>query len=190
MSNVLGLSGSPIKGGSTEILVQEVLRGAASSGAQTEYICLNDLRIMPCQSCGKSPEAGYCFFRDDMDPIYRSFDRCEALVIGSPMYFDSVSAQTKLFIDRTNCFRQVILGERPKFGRRHFKERKGAMVLVGGQRERFEYARRVISGFFVWADVKGIGLITYSHDDWEAGSVIHSPNIMRQAFELGVKLTA
>lgn len=188
MSNILGISGSPVKNGSTEVLIQEVLRGAASGGAQTEYFCLNDLKIMPCQSCGKSPEDSYCFFRDDMDLIYESFDRCDALIIGSPMYFDCISAQTKLFIDRTNCFRPVIPGDHPQFGKRQYKERRGGIILVGGQQEQFEHARRVIGGFFVWADVKPVSLITYSHKDWEVGSVVHNPDIVKQAFELGVRL--
>lgn len=182
---VLGVSGSPVVGSSTEILVKEVLKGAESVGAATDYIYLNELDIMPCQACGQSPEDSYCFFRDGMDVIYDKFDRCDALVIGSPIYFDSVSAQTKLFIDRTNCFRLLTPDGETKFVERIAKRRKGAMILVGGEREEYEHARRVIGGFFVWANIKSLGVIRYAFDSFEKGTVANHPDIMRQAFDTG-----
>jgi len=190
VKNVLGISGSPIVDGSTEILIREVLRGAESSGAKTDFIRLNELDIMPCQSCGRSPEDGYCFFRDGMDLIYEKFDWCDALVIGSPIYFDSVSAQTKLFIDRTNCFRTLHIDGSEHFVSRMTKKRTGAIVLVGGEREKYEYARRVIGGFFVWANVKPVGLLTYAHGSWDKGSSANDTGALQQAVDLGVKLIA
>lgn len=190
MSRVLGISGSPVRSGSTDILVHEVLRGAAESGAQTDYISLNELDIMPCQSCGQSPDEGYCFFNDGMDEIYEKFDRCDAIVVGSPIYFDSVSAQTKLFIDRTNCFRAIAPHTPEGFIQRIEKRRKGAIILVGGEREKYEYARRVIGGFFVWANIEPAGLIHYGHSGWNRGGVAQDAAIMLQAFELGQNLTA
>ncbi len=190
MSNILGLSGSPVQDSSTELLVREILRGAESTGAQSAFIGLNGLDIMPCQACGQSPETGYCFFNDGMDEIYETFDWCDAIVIGSPIYFDSVSAQTKLFIDRTNCFRAFHPSGPEQFTNRIKKRRKGAMVLVGGEREKYEYARRVIGGFFVWANVESVGLIHYGHSGRGRGSVVNHPEIMKEAFDLGVGLTA
>jgi len=189
LKNVLGISGSPVIGSSTELLVKEILRGAESKGAATEYIFLNELDIMPCQACGQSPEDGYCFFNDGMDLIYEKFDWCDAIVIGSPIYFDSVSAQTKLFIDRCNCFRAFIPEGESGFIKRIEKWRRGAMVLVGGEREKYEYARRVIGGFYVWANVESVGLITYAHAGSRKGSVAESPDLLEKAFDIGVKLT-
>lgn len=188
MSSVLGLSGSPILGSSTELLVKEILRGARSRGASTEYIYLNALDLLPCQSCGRSPDEGYCFFHDGMDEIYAKFTACDALVIGSPVYFDSVSAQTKLFIDRTNCFRAFAPDTDGLFIPRMTRKRKGAIVLVGGEREEYEYARRVIGGFFVWANVEPAGLLTYAHADSERGTVIRRPEILQAAYDLGTVL--
>jgi len=188
IKNVLGISGSPVIGSSTELLVREVLRGAESKGAATEYILLNELDIMPCQACGQSPEDGYCFFNDGMDTIYGKFDWCDAIVIGSPIYFDSVSAQTKLFIDRCNCFRSFVDDGESKFIQRIEKRRRGAIVLVGGEREKYEYARRVIGGFYVWANIESVGLVTYAHADSGKGSVIQSPENLKTAFDVGVQL--
>ena len=187
-ANVLGICGSPVRGGSTEILIEEILRGAQSAGALTDYIFLNDLQIMPCQACGKSPTEGYCFFHDGMDEVYKKFDWCDAVVIGSPIYFDSVSAQTKLFIDRTNCFRSLNIDGPEHFIPRMQKKRKGAIILVGGEREEYEHARRVIGGFFVWANVKSVGLITFAHSSWDKGAVVGASDVLRQAHEVGIEL--
>jgi multimeric flavodoxin WrbA len=188
LSNILGISGSPVQGSSTEILVREILRGAESRGAKADFISLNELDIMPCQACGQSPEEGFCFFNDGMEEIYERFERCDSIVVGSPIYFDSVSAQTKLFIDRTNCFRTLNIEGPEHFTPRITKHRKGAMVLVGGEREKYEYARRVIGGFFIWAGIESIEVIYYGHGNWGKGSVIKEIEIMGRAFKIGIKL--
>ncbi len=185
---ILGICGSPVRGSSTELLVQEVLRGAQSNGAVAEYIFLNDLEIMPCQACGRAPEDAYCFFNDGMDEIYAKFDWCDSLVIGSPIYFETVSAQTKLFIDRCNCFRAMNPDGPERFIQRISKRRRGGMVLVGGEKERYEHARRVIGGFYVWGNVESAGLVTYSRDTFEIGTAAGNEDAMKQAFDLGKNL--
>lgn len=188
MTKILGISGSPVVGSSTELLIKEVLKGGKAAGAKTKYICLNELEIMPCQACGQSPDEDYCFFTDGMDEIYKAFDWCDVIVVGSPIYFDSVSAQTKLFIDRTNCFRHFKPDIPELIIPRIEKRRKGSIILVGGEREKFEPARKVVGGFFVWANVEKDGLITYSHSGIEKGSVKKDKKIMQEAYETGQKL--
>ncbi|MEE9442054.1 MAG: flavodoxin family protein [candidate division Zixibacteria bacterium] len=188
MTKILGISGSPVIGSSTELLVREVLKGGKAAGAKTKYIYLNELDIMPCQACGESPDDGYCFFNDGMDEVYKAFDWCDAIVIGSPIYFDSVSAQTKLFIDRSNCFRHYRPESPELIIPRIEKRRKGIIILVGGKREKFEPARKVVGGFFVWANVERFGLISYSHSGFEKGSVKKDKKVMKEAFETGQKI--
>ncbi len=190
MIRVIGLSGSPVSGSSTELLVEEVLRGAETAGAETELIYLNEYEIMPCQACGKNPDNGYCFFSDGMSELYEKFEECDAIVVGSPIYFDSVSAQTKLFIDRTNCFRSIDFDNPGEYHLRFEKKRKGAMVLVGGERKEYEFARRVIGGFFVWAGIENLGLISYAYNGMEKGTVSGDKKLLKQAFEIGRKLAA
>lgn len=100
---VCGIVGSPNKNGNVDLLVSQVLKGASSQGAETHKIYLNDLNIKPCQSCGVDPYPKYCLFDDDMKVVYDALESCEVIVLGSPVYFDTVSAQTKLMIDRSNC---------------------------------------------------------------------------------------
>ncbi len=119
--------GSPKKHGSVDLLVSQVLKGASSEGAATDKIYLNDLNIKPCQSCGVDPNPEYCLLNDDMKIIYNALQSCEAIVLGSPVYFDTASAQVKLMIDRCNCLMPYIKRNDGTFGfeRRMKKRKKG-----------------------------------------------------------------
>ena len=189
---VLGLNGSPVKGGNTQILIEEVLRGAASVGAECRHVALNELVIKPCQSCGRSPEPELCFLRDDMDALYRDLMEYDGFVLGSPIYFDTVSAQMKLFIDRCNCLRPLSPDETELGGftfKNPFHETGcGAMVLVGGERQEFECARKVIAGFFNWANVESVGQVFYVNRSWEKGTVSSEQRLLKQAFQLGLAM--
>ncbi|MBC7217638.1 MAG: flavodoxin family protein [Candidatus Caldatribacterium sp.] len=101
---VVGFVGSPRKGGNTQLLVERVLCGAASLGARTSIYFLNELNIRGCQACHHCKEYRECRQKDDMTQLYNVIREAEGLVIGSPIYMDYLSAQTKLFIDRLFAF--------------------------------------------------------------------------------------
>jgi len=69
-------------------------------GADTEKIYLNDLDIKPCQACTKYPAPKFCWYEDGMARIYTAIENADVLIIGTPAYYDGVSAQLKLVIDR------------------------------------------------------------------------------------------
>jgi len=101
---VVGFVGSPRKGGNTQLLVERVLSGASSKGAQTSIYFLNELNIRGCQACNYCKEHGECRQQDDMVQLYKAIKEAKGLVIGSPIYMDYLSAQTKLFLDRLFAF--------------------------------------------------------------------------------------
>lgn len=122
---VCGIIGSPNKKGNVDLLVSQVLKGASGQGAKTCKIYLNDLHIKPCQSCGVDPYPKYCFFDDDMKLIYDALESYDVIVLGSPVYFDTVSAQVKLMIDRSNCLTPYVKRPNGTFGfERRLKKRK------------------------------------------------------------------
>jgi len=149
---------------------------------------LNDLRITPCQSCGKSPGEELCFFRDDLYPFLHAFAQADLVVASSPIYFDTVSAQTKLFIDRCNCFKPLEGYDtgRYEFRQLSLKRRLGLIILVGGERQRFEPALTVIKGFFIWTGVKFAGQLLFQHGEYARGAVAQQPEILLRAFDLGL----
>ena len=188
---ILAISGSPVNGGNVEVLLEQICKGAASKGAKYSLIHLNDLEILPCQACGKSPEPDFCFYTDGMGLVYEKLVDCDILVLGSPIYFDCLSAQAKLFIDRCNCIRPPIETKEGEFvfKNRFKRKRKGAIVLVGGKKGKFEHALSVLRGFFKWTNFRLVDSLIYKHDTWEVGEVKNNKEIMKKAFDLGERLT-
>jgi multimeric flavodoxin WrbA len=91
------------RGGNTDILLDKVLEGARNRGANTEKVILNTLKFSPCQECEKVREDGTCRIKDDMQPLYEKIKKADALILASPIFFGSLSAQTKMMIDRFQC---------------------------------------------------------------------------------------
>ena len=115
MAKVIGLVGSPRKGGNTDTLVKAVLAGAAAQEADTEIHYLNDLDIRGCQGCDTCKETRACVLDDDMKVLYTAVAEADGIVIGSPIYACYFSAQTKLFVDRLYaCFDQNLVSWLPK----------------------------------------------------------------------------
>lgn len=102
---VIGINGSPRKQWNTATLVAKTLEGAAEQGAQTELVHLYDLDFKGCTSCfacktrgGKS--YGCCAMKDGLTPLLEKIATADALVIGSPVYFGSVTGETRSFMER------------------------------------------------------------------------------------------
>jgi len=187
---VRGIVGSPCKNGSVDLLVSEVLKGAASKGAETCKLYLNDLNIKPCQSCGVDPNPEHCLFKDDMEQVYDVLENCDAVVLGSPVYFDTVSAQVKLMIDRSNCLMPYVEKADGTFGfeRRLKKPKKGVFVVVSGKEQELDTILATVKGFFFWANIELVETVSYAHDDNELGSAKSDEVKMKQAFDVGVRL--
>ncbi len=101
---VLGIVCSPRKGGNTEILVEEALAAVREAGAQTELFLVAGKNISGCDGCGSCFQTGVCRIKDDMQTLYIQMEAADAIIFGSPVYFNSVTAQAKAIIDRTFIF--------------------------------------------------------------------------------------
>jgi len=190
-NRLLILNGSPIRGSNTDVISDRIAEGVAQNGWQHETVFLNDLQIKPCQSCGVREDDDICIYHDDLYPFYDEFSNCDAVIAATPVYFDTVSAQLKLIIDRCNCYRPLkksATGER-YLEKREWKKRRGVIVLVGGPRQKYDCALTVIKGFFIWTGVKFVDSICYSHEDWDAGSVVENEAVMQSAYRLGLSLS-
>jgi multimeric flavodoxin WrbA len=185
---IVGISGSPTGGSSTDLLINAILEGVSAPHVKTRFIKLNDLNILPCQACGKSPEPNYCFFQDDMDNIYSLMAKADAIILGSPVYFDSISAQAKIFIDRTNCLRPLDFSvtDETRFKKPLFEGKKGGFVLVGGNK--FETAARTARAFFIWAGIERVFEMNYISVGNEIGSVRLDAEALDKARNYGKEL--
>lgn len=187
---ICGIVGSPIKNGNVDLLVSQVLKGASSQGVETQILYLNDMNIETCQSCGVDPYPKYCLIDDNMSLIYNALASCDAIVLGSPVYFDTVSAQTKLAIDRCNCLMPYVKRPDGTFGfkRRIEKRKKGVFIAVGGKDQEFNTIQTTIEGFFNWANVELVERILFAHDDDELGGVKNDEREMTRAFKVGINI--
>jgi len=185
---VLGIAGSPRRGGNTDLLLAEVIKGAASKGAETKTIVLNDLHFIACQHCDACLKKGKCKYQDDMQMIYNEFEQADRIVLASPIQFTGVTAQMKAMIDRCQCLwaRKYVLKIPPLSNER---QRKGFFISVGGRRvaNLFQPALIMVKTLFRILDIDYAGELLFSGMD-EKGAITKHPDTLYQAFLAGQKL--
>ena len=185
---VLGISGSPLRGGNTDMLLDEFMKGAASKGAEVKTIVLNNLKVTPCQHCDACMEKGECRIEDDMQDIYQEFEQADVIVLASPIQFMGITAPMKAMIDRfqSRWARKYVLKVPPL---RDERERKGFFISVGGTKLKnlFEPALIMIKTFFRILNITYAGELVFPGID-EKGAIARHPDALNQAFLAGQKL--
>jgi multimeric flavodoxin WrbA len=104
MKKIVVLNGSPHQGGCTAALVEKMSGAAERDDAEVTRYFLNDLSMKGCQGCFRCQQTGRCAVLDDMQPIYDALLEADALVLASPVYMWSMSAQLKTAVDRLFAF--------------------------------------------------------------------------------------
>ena len=175
---VLGIICSARKGGNTEILVQEALIGAKERGAEVESLNISEMKIAPCDGCMTCRQTGECRIKDDMQKIYKKLLEANGLILGSPVYFWSISGQAKIFMDRTFALR---------FPYHKLDNKVGGAIVATGRRGSVS-ALSVINNFFLGQDmlVSGLGIVGYGT---EKGQVREDKQGIEGARSLGTQVT-
>lgn len=183
---IVVLLGSPRKKGNTAVLANQIIAGAESAGATAEKIFLHGKDISPCQACYacQRPDSKGCAIDDEMQPIFNKLVEADGWVIASPVYWFSMSAQTKLFLDR--CFAL------PAYKKDAFSGKRIAVAMSFGDEDAFisgcVNALRTFqdSARYVGADL--VGMVYGSAD--KPGEIRSNLSLMQQAEALGKKLVA
>ena len=100
---ILILTASPRNNGNSTILALKAAEGVKAAGGEADVVPLGKLKIAPCNACDAcraKPETG-CVIKDDMQPLYQKISEAQGVIFATPVYWFNVSAQMKLFIDRT-----------------------------------------------------------------------------------------
>ena len=97
---VIGIVGSPRKGGNTEFLTRHTLKAIEDEGLDTELIRLAGLNIRPCNACMVCQKEERCSIDDDLFPLYTKMKQAEGIILASPVYFGSATALLKALMDR------------------------------------------------------------------------------------------
>ena len=187
MFNVLGINGSPRIGGNTDILLNKVLDGCRDKGARTEKIMINALKFSPCQECDKLRDDVACVIEDDMQPVFKKFQEADVIILASPIFFGSLSAQTKMMIDRFQClWRARYILKKDIFQ----KERKGVFISVEASSKEsfFDNAKSIVKNLFAIINVDYQEELFCSGID-QKGDILKYPDILNEAFELGQRIS-
>ena len=182
---ITGIVGSPRLKKNTDALVQQALDGCKSKGAVVETIYLNKLKIKPCQ-VHKVQDGKGCIMRDGMDTVYEIFEATDGLVLGTPVYYNSVSSQMKLMIDRSYCLAKAVpLGP----GKRKYvtmvkKPKKGIVFSIGGSGTNPDC---VLPIFDIWSSEVNLEIIdTLCVSEGQLGKLpMESEKTLEAAFEKG-----
>jgi len=187
---VLGIFGSPRRGGNTEALLKEYLRGCRDALAEAEEVYLRDLKITPCLEIYACRKDGKCPIRDDMQNLYGKISETDILVLASPVFFYSVSAQAKAFIDRCQAFwsKKYLLKQPVAPGK---EMRKGVFISVGGSKGEkvFDGALLTMKYFFDAVDMVFYKSLLYRGVD-EKGEILRHPTAMAEAYGLGKEMAS
>lgn len=122
---IVGVMGSPRKGGRTDILLDVALEEARTNGASVTKISVAPKKIQPCNGCLKCTSNGTCVIKDDMEEIYEELLAAEGIIWATPVYFWSMTGQTKVVMDRTYALTH------PKL---RLASKVGGVILVAGNR--------------------------------------------------------
>jgi len=183
---VLVILGSPRRKGNSSTLAARISRGAESAGAEVETLFLHGLKISPCRGCDTCQKDGSkgCAIKDDMQEIYAKLMKSDAWVIASPVYWFTMSAQTKTFMDR--CYALTAYAENPFAGKRI------AIAMSYGDADPVKSgcvnALRTFQDAFRYTGSRIVGMVYGSA--MEAGEIAHNRALMREAEELGKRLVS
>jgi len=145
-----------------------VLEGAGTSHS---FISLADVEVSACCGCRKCSGTGKCIIPDGMHGIYEELRKCDAVVLGSPVYFGNINASLKAVMDRTICL----------FSEKTLKDKLGAGVACTG-RDAADIVLGAISKFYTYHKIIYIGGVA------GYGAITDEKEACQEAVTLGQRL--
>lgn len=186
MPNITAIYGSPRRKGNTTALLKRAVQGASDAGAQVEEIVLRDLKMSPCLEIYGCKKTGRCLINDDFQKVYDQLAASDGLMLASPIFFYTVSAHTKILMDRCQSLwvKKYWLDKVP-FGKQTFK-RKGLFIAAGATKGKklFDGTLLTVKYFFDVLDMELWNSLLYRGIDFE-GDILKHPEYLSQAYETG-----
>jgi multimeric flavodoxin WrbA len=181
---VLGIMGSPRLGGNTDLLLDAALNGAQSLGAEAEKINIASLKIGPCREIYACVKDGNCPIKDDMTGLYDKLVNADAIIVATPIFFYTVSAQLMNLISRCQA-----LWSRRYTLNMAMPEKKGAFMAVGATKgaKLFDGPKLTIRYFFKAINADYTDELLIRGVD-KKGEIKDHPTALKDAYELGKRL--
>lgn len=173
---ILVISASPRKGGNSEILADEFIKGAQSAGHSAEKICLYDKKIQFCRGCLACQKTHTCVLEDDAAAIVEKMTLADAVVFATPIYFYEMCGQMKTLLDRTN----------PAYGTDYqFRDIYLLAAAADADERSFDGAIQGLRGWIAcFASARLAGVVKAAGADAK-GAVRALPSVTRAAYEMG-----
>jgi multimeric flavodoxin WrbA len=190
MANILAIYGSPRRKGNTALLLKRAVEGAREAGSSVEEIVLRDLKMSPCLEIYGCKETGRCAIKDDFQSVYDKLLACDGLMLASPIFFYTVSAHTKILMDRCqSLWVNRYWLEKTPFGKKEFK-RKGLFISAGATRGKklFDGVLLSVRYFFDALDMELWNSLLYREMDFE-GDVLKHPEYLEETYATGRRFT-
>lgn len=189
MAKITAIFGSPRRKGNTSLLLQKAVAGARSKGASVTELILRDLKISPCLEIYGCKKMGQCIIQDDFQYAIKEVLDSDGIMLASPIFFYTVSAHTKIFMDRCQSLwvkKYWIEGVHP---RNWIARRKGIFICVGAThgKKLFDGALLTVRYFYDVLDTELLEPLLFRGLDFE-GDVLKHPQMLDAAFRSGQRL--
>jgi multimeric flavodoxin WrbA len=183
---IIAIYGSPRRKGNTATLLQRAVEGARDDGAEVEEIVLRDLKMSPCLEIYGCKNAGECHLKDDFQTARDQILASQGLMLASPVFFYTVSAHTKILMDRFQSLwvKKYWIDKKPNG--QPTTQRKGLFIAVGATKGKklFDGILLSLKYFFDVIDMKLWKALLYRGLDFE-GDVLKFPEYLDEAYEAG-----
>jgi multimeric flavodoxin WrbA len=185
MSYLLAVSSSPRRNGNSELLLNSFSEGAEKAGREIKTVRLNELNFRPCQACDRCAPTGKCVLKDDMQNLYPLVESAGGIVLATPIFFGSMTAQLKMFIDRFQCWWHAKYRLEKPFVRLE-ENRPGFLICTGAlQKEAYcESAVAITKVFYHNINYLYTGTFCKRGYD-EKGSIAEDPVNLESAYQAG-----
>lgn len=172
---VVVLSGSPRKGGNSDLLCDRFVEGAREAGHEVEKIFVRDKKINYCTGCGTCFQGGKpCPQKDDMSALLDKMIAADAIVMATPVYFYTMNGQMKTLIDRT-CARYTEIND---------KDFYFIMTAADENKQSLERTLEEFRGFTYCLEGANEKGVIYGTGVWEKGEV-NNTAFINDAFRMG-----
>jgi multimeric flavodoxin WrbA len=186
MPQIVAIYGSPRRRGNTATLLKHAVQGAVDAGAQVNEIILRDLKISPCLEIYACKKDGRCAIKDDFHQVVDQILSAKGLILASPIFFYTVSAHTKILMDRCQSLwvKKYWIDKVP-FGQWEPK-RKGLFISVGATKGKklFDGTLLTVKYFFDVLDMELFRSLLYRGLDFE-GDILKYPEYLEAAYQAG-----
>ena len=189
MVDIVAIYGSPRRKGNTAQLLERAVQGAREQGSSVREFVLRDLRISPCLEIYACKKDGECAIRDEFQLVRDELLESKGIMLASPIFFYSVTGQTKVFMDRFQSMwvKKYLLDQVP-FGQ-WTPRRKGYFISVGATRGKklFDGTLLTLKYFLDTVDAELWKSLLCRELD-EAGDVLGHPELLDGAYKDGAEL--